>query len=189
MKTPAAPGSRSLSVFARLEGELLARHGRLIHGAAFDDGEYRHPLVVPASGRGVLLAATDFATGPIGTHRAAGGRGNGDRTHARVKRELAAGEFVQRAFVGEEYDLTVGLAAGLGTDADLIHRRGADELALLIHTSGTVRCADDEAALTDGREDGVAIAIVEIGRALAGILEQRDGVGVRARQQYAGRQQ
>jgi len=49
---------------------------------------------------------------------------------------------------------------------------------MLVHTTPAVRATDDQAALADGREYGIAIAAGEKCSTLTCILEQLDGLAV-----------
>src|SRR5262249_54152023 len=92
--------------------------------------------------------------------------------------ETALREFIEGALVLEEHHLAERLSAGLQAHADLVHFHVTDVLALLVGLSAAMRCPDAEAALADGREYQVGIAVVEKARAFAAVLEQGGGVAV-----------
>jgi len=101
---------------------------------------------------------------------------NGARIGAEL--EAAGGEFIEGSLVLEENDLAVCLAPGLKTDAHLSHRGVTDMSSVRVHVTASVSGAYDETALADGWKDRVAVALGEKRGALAGILEQSDGVGI-----------
>ena len=96
---------------------------------------------------------------------------------------------VQRALVLKKDDLSEVLAAGLKSDAELLHGRITDELSMNVHVSLAVRAAHDKAPLANVRKHGVGIAVFKKCGALARILEQRNRVLILARVRNAGRQE
>ena len=95
------------------EVQLDRDHGRVgrVGGLGGLGGGIDHWLGADGVGDQDLDPATGGHAVTVGQH--------GDRAHARIKRKLAGGEFIQRALVLEEDDLAVRLAAGLEADADL----------------------------------------------------------------------
>src|SRR5690606_24976142 len=90
-------------------------------------------------------------------------------------------ELVERPFILEEDQQAVTLRARLPTEADLGHLGRAHLLALPEDAARAVSAADAEPGLADGREHGVAVALLEEGGAFAGLLEQLDGLGTLGR--------
>src|SRR4029077_12078333 len=78
-----------------------------------------------------------------------------------------------------EHDLAVRLTAGLKTDTQLIHRRIAHVRAVSVDVAAPMRSTDHKAALADGWEHGIAVAVVEEGGALACVPKERRRVGIR----------
>src|SRR5262249_55820273 len=130
------------------EIELLPRHGSLVHRATFYDGEDRHAPVISARSLRVLFAATHLAAGAAGGSHAPARR-SGDRHGIDISAELeiALGELVKRALILKEYDLTVGLAARLGPDAQLSHRGITCVFSLPEDAAGTVCSAHAQTTL------------------------------------------
>src|SRR4029077_19454293 len=147
--------------------EFLTGDRGLVHGAALDDREDRKTLVVPSRGAGVFLAAAGAGTGAGGAGARPGGGRDGDRVHVRSELEVAPGEGIKGGLVLEEHDLAVRLTAGLKTDTQLIHRRIPRVRAVSVAVAPPMRRADHKAALADGWEHGIAVAVVEEGGALA----------------------
>jgi hypothetical protein len=85
---------------------------------------------------------------------------------------------LSRCCRGEENDLAESLTARLQSHAYLSHRGIADVFTADIDLSFAMRRTYSEAAFGDAWKHRVAIAIGEKTRALAGILEQGDGVAV-----------
>src|SRR5262249_43852989 len=78
----------------------------------------------------------------------------------------------------EEDDLTESLAADLEPDVHLCHGHIADVDPLPKHPAFAVRTADDETALADAGEDGIAVAFLKECSAGSGFLEDLDGFAV-----------
>src|SRR5262249_31937262 len=174
-------GRHSFALGLGCEAELLTRHGGLVHGTTLDDGEYRDALVVLAGGLGILHTAARTSVGTFGTGAGAGGPGNCQRIDVGSELEVALGEFIEGALILEEDDLAVGLAASLQADTQLRHRGVPDVGAVLIDMAVAVRATHDEAALADRGKHRVTVAVLKVRRALPGILEQSDGIGVLVR--------
>src|SRR4029077_2226609 len=153
--------------------EFLTGDRGLVHGAAFYDREDRKTLVVPARGAGVLLAAAGTGTSAGGARARSGGGRDGDRVDVRSELEVAPGEGIKGGLVLEEHDLAVRLTAGLKTDPQLLHRRIAHVRAVSVDVAAPMRSANHKAALADGGEHGIAVAVVEEGGALACVPKER----------------
>src|SRR2546430_16733473 len=99
------------TLFRSLVGDLLTRHGDLVHGAAFDNHENRDSLVIlPGCGCVPLSAACGYA-GARGAGRAGCRGGNRHRADIGIELEISRGEFVERPLVLKENDLTVSPTA------------------------------------------------------------------------------
>src|SRR6202021_3151195 len=115
---------------AGLIRELLARKRSGIHQAALGDRKYRHAVVVDAIGVGVSLSRARAGGDAVGAYAGVRPGGNRDRTCADREFKVAGLELVQRALVLKKDDLSEVLAAGLKSDADLLHGRITDELLM-----------------------------------------------------------
>src|SRR6185369_5771763 len=161
-----------------VELELLAAYRCVGHQAAFRDREYGYALVVGARRGGVFLASAGACARSGCSGFRSCGSSNCDGADARSELEIAGGEFVERTLVLEKDDLAICLTTGLQADAELGHRRFANDLALLVDVPVAMRATDAEARLANGREHGEAIALRKERAALYGILEQLDRFGI-----------
>src|SRR5579863_8883446 len=101
-----------------------------------------------------------------------------DGADARSEFEIAGRECVERSLVLEKDDLAIGLTTRLRADAELIHRRLADEPSPGVDATIAMRATDHESAFADGRKHGVAVALGEKRLALPGVPEQFDRTGI-----------
>src|SRR5262249_53743051 len=99
------------------------------------------------------------------------------------------GELIERALILEEDDLAETLAADLEPDVHLCHGHIADVDPLPEHAASAVRTADDETALADAGEDGIAVALLKECSAGSGFLEDPDGFVVVVRPARRGAKQ
>ena len=163
----------------RCIGESLAREARGEHETAFGNGEYRHALpITRAIGGRIALSAARAGRRARGPRARGSPRSHCHRARAGGKFKRARLEFMQRAFVFKEDDLTVNLAAGLKPGAQLRHGRITDMPAMNVHAAFTLCARDNEASLTHGWENRVAVALRKECSAIAGILEQYHRIGV-----------
>ena len=82
--------------------------------------------------------------------------------------------------------MAVVLAAGLKSDADLLHRRIADELSVDVDMPLAEGSAHNEPGFANVGKYSIGIAVLKKRRALAGILEQRNRVRILARIRHTG---
>src|SRR6267142_876831 len=108
--------------------------------------------------------------------RRAGGNGDGARTG--VEFEFTRFKLIQITLGFEEYDLAIRLAAGLKSNAQLSHRRVADELVMHIHMTLASCAADNKSPRAYRREYCIGVALVEKYSAFSRMLEKFDGLVV-----------
>src|SRR5258708_9360933 len=166
---------------ARRIREFLARQRSGILQAAIGNGEYRHAGVVDAVGACIFLPRTRSGGDAVGSRAGIGRRGDRNGARARGKLKAARLELVEGAFVLKKDDLTEVLAAGLKTDAELLHRRIADELPLDIHPAPAERAAHEQSCLADVGKHGIGVALLKESGAFARILEERNRVLILSR--------
>src|SRR5215469_12780906 len=145
-------------LLVRIVGKLLPSDRCLIHEAALGDREHCNTVHVPAGSGGVRVRSAGAGARALRTGACRCTRGNGNGAGLCAERELPGletGEIRPRL---EKYDLAVGLAAGLKSYADLCHRGVTDVLAMLVYPPLAPRPADNESALADRREYGIAVA-------------------------------
>ena len=86
-------------------------------------------------------------------------------TRLSAKLEDTGGEIIKRPLVAEENHLAVDLATQLQTASDLAHFGFADFFAADEDLTLTVGATDADTALTDAREHGIAVGVInEIAR-------------------------
>src|SRR5262249_2069597 len=151
--------------------ELLPADRDPGHCAALHDDEGSHALVVLAFGGRVVLPSARPGAGACRTGARSGCSGDGDRGRVRTKFEIALGELIEGAPISEEVDRAETRAADLEPDVHLCQGHIADVDPLPKHAAGAVRPADDEAALADAGEDGIAVAFLKECSARSGFLE------------------
>src|SRR5258708_38482258 len=168
----------SLVSAERLVREVLAGDVGGEHEPTLRDREDRHASLIVAIRRGIRRLSTRLRRHAIGTDAGRRACGNGDGTRTRVEFEFTRFKFIQITLIFEENDLAIRFAAGLESDAQLRHRRVADQPVMHIHVTFTSCAADNEPSRADGREHRITIAIVEKYSALSGMLEKLDGLVV-----------
>ena len=179
------PGSSHSVELVNGEGRVVARFGTLTANGvgqawASLDSRYRHHL---DGARVVILNGTagdPVSAEPIAQTRHADGGGTYRLTPVEVgadgTRYGTPQGWATVAYDPQARTITVtltasGLTPGLHADTDLIHGRVAHVRAVHIDAPAAVRAADDPGALADGRKHRVAVRIIEVRGALAGVPE------------------
>src|ERR1700730_15417842 len=168
----------SLVSAQRFIRELLAGDVGGEHEPALRDREDRHAGLIVAVRGGIRRRATRVRRGAIRTDAGRRACGNGDGTCTGVEFEFTRFEFIQIALSFEKNDLAIRLAAGLEPNAQLRHRRVADESVMHIHVTLASCAADNEPSRAYGREYCIAIESAEKYSALSRMLEKFDGLVV-----------
>ena len=120
------------------EAEALAFEGQVGHQPAAGFDERDDAVAELGAGRGAGLEGDDGGVGAEGV--------------------FAAGEGVERRLGAEDDEFRDRLSAGEQAGTDGGHVGVTDLPALAVDLAAAVRPADDEPALADGGEDGVAVA-------------------------------
>src|SRR5579859_5380003 len=129
-----------------LIGEFFSGEVGGEHESALGDGEDRHAGLVVSIRSGIRRRPTCLRRGPIGTDAGRRAPGNGDGACAGIEFELARFELIEGTLVLEKDDLAVRFPAGLKSNAQLRHRRIADDPVMHVHVTLASRAADDQPA-------------------------------------------
>src|ERR1700743_2942551 len=171
---------RRLVGAAGLIREFLAGQRCGVHQPTLGDREYGHPVVVDAVRGCIPLARAGAGCHAVGAGTGIGAGRDCDCARSCCKLEAAGLELFERALILKENDLREVFAASLKSHAELLQRGIAHEFSTHIDAAPAECAAQDESALADIREHGIAVAVLEECRALARILEQRESVLVLA---------
>src|ERR1019366_3530573 len=156
----------------------LAGDGGCVHESALRYGEHCHAILVGAGRSRVTLDCTDTGRRAAGAYACGSACGDRDGACARGKLERTRFKSIQSTLILEEDNLAICFAAGLESDADLTHCRVANEATLHVHMAFAQCPTQDETRLTDRREYGVRIALVEERGAFARVFKQTNRIGV-----------